>query len=86
MKRKIGGEYLRILSMIFIISNHFLLFTGVLDSAKPFTLTFNLVWLLNAIGYVGTDCYVLLSGYFGVESTTTWKKLYVYGAKLYFIR
>ena len=75
MKRKIGGEYLRILSMIFIISNHFLLFTGVLDSAKPFTLTFNLVWLLNAIGYVGTDCYVLLSGYFGVESTTTWKKI-----------
>ena len=75
MKRKVGFEYLRILSMLFIIGNHFWLFMGILDKTEPFTLNFYVVWLLQAIGSLGTNCYVLISGYFGVESTVGWKKV-----------
>ena len=48
-KRKIGVEYLRIVSMLLIVANHFLLFTGVLDNVKPFTISYYIVWLLEAI-------------------------------------
>lgn len=57
-KRKIGVEYLRIVSMLLIVANHFLLFTGVLDNVKPFTISYYIVWLLEAIGYVpGVESY-----------------------------
>lgn len=85
MKRKVGFEYLRILSMLFIIGNHFWLFMGILDKTEPFTLNFYVVWLLQAIGSLGTNCYVLISGYFGVESTVGWKKVgRLYGAVLFY--
>ena len=74
-KRKIGVEYLRIVSMLLIVANHFLLFTGVLDNVKPFTISYYIVWLLEAIGYVGVDCYVLISGYFLIQSKFSWKKV-----------
>ena len=74
-KRKIGVEYLRILAMLLIVANHFLLFTGVLDNVKPFTINFYIVWLLEAMGYVGVDCYVLISGYFLIQSKFSWKKV-----------
>lgn len=85
MKRKIGFEYLRIISMLLIIGNHFWLFMEVLDKAKPFTFNFYLVWILQAIGTLGTNCFILISGYFGVESTITWKKVArLYGEVLFY--
>lgn len=85
MQRKIGFEYLRIISMILIIGNHFWLFMEVLDKTEPFTLNFYLVWILQAIGTLGTNCYILISGYFGVESTITWKKVVrLYGQILFY--
>lgn len=74
-KRKIGFEYLRIVSMLLIVANHFLLFTGVLDNVKPFSTNYYILWLLEAIGYVGVDCYVLISGYFLIQSKFSWKKV-----------
>lgn len=85
MKRKAGLEYLRIIAMLLIIGDHFLLFTGLLEETKPFTVNFYLVWLLYTIGYLGTNCYVLISGYFGVNATVTWKKLRnLYGQVLFY--
>ena len=64
-KRKIGFEYLRIVSMLINCNKIiFVLFTGVLDNVKPFSINYYILWLLEAIGYVGVDCYVLISGYF----------------------
>lgn len=74
-KRKIGFEYLRIVSMLLIVANHFLLFTGVLDNVKIFSTNYYILWLLEAIGYVGVDCYVLISGYFLIQSKFSWKKV-----------
>ena len=74
-KRKIGFEYLRIVSMLLIVANHFLLFTGVLDNVKPFSTNYYILWLLEAIGYIGVDCYVLISGYFLIQSKFSWKKV-----------
>ena len=81
-KRKIGVEYLRIVSMLLIVANHFLLFTGVLDNVKPFTISYYIVSLLEAIGYVGVDCYVLISGYFLIQSKFSWKKVLESDTKL----
>lgn len=83
-KRKIGVEYLRIVSMLLIVANHFLLFTGVLDNVKPFTINYYIVWVLEAIGYVGVDCYVLISGYFLIQSKFSWKKVLGLIAEVWF--
>lgn len=75
MKRKAGIEYLRIIAMICIIADHFWLFTGALDNVKPFTFNYYMIWFLEAIGYIGVDCYVLISGYFLIKSKFSWKKV-----------
>lgn len=74
-ERRVGIEYLRIISMLCIVGNHFLLFTKALNNVVPFTANYYLVWLLEAMGYVGVDCFVLISGYFLIQSKFSLKKI-----------
>lgn len=74
-ERRVGIECLRIISMLCIVGNHFLLFTKALNNVTPFTVNYYLVWLLEAMGYVGVDCFVLISGYFLIQSKFSLKKI-----------
>lgn len=73
-KRQANFELLRIVAMLMIISLHYLVKGGVVLSA-PFVAKENpvgvLAWLIEAFCIVAVNCYVLISGYFGVESV--WK-------------
>lgn len=73
-KRQANFELLRIAAMLMIISLHYLVKGGVVLSA-PFVAKENpvgvLAWLIEAFCIVAVNCYVLISGYFGVESV--WK-------------
>lgn len=73
-KRQANFELLRIVAMFMIISLHYLVKGGVALSA-PFAAKENpvgvLAWLIEAFCIVAVNCYVLISGYFGVESV--WK-------------
>lgn len=73
-KRQANFELLRIAAMLMIISLHYLVKGGVVLSA-PFVAKENpvgvLAWLIEAFCIVAVNCYVLISGYFGMESV--WK-------------
>lgn len=73
-KRQANFELLRIVAMLMIISLHYLVKGGVVLSA-PFAAKENpvgvLAGLIEAFCIVAVNCYVLISGYFCVESV--WK-------------
>ena len=74
-ERQEGIELLRIVSMLCIIGGHFLLFTNMTSNVVQFSGNYHLIWFLNAINFVGTNCFILISGYFYREVTFSWKKL-----------
>lgn len=73
-KRQANFELLRIVAMLMIISLHYLVKGGIADFVS-FTEGENPVgrfaWLIEALCIVAVNCYVLISGYFCVESV--WK-------------
>ncbi len=73
-KRQANFELLRIVAMLMIISLHYLGKGGIL-APFPFAAKENPVsafaWLIEAFCGVAVNCYVLISGYFCVESV--WK-------------
>ncbi len=73
-KRQANFELLRIVAMFMIISLHYLV-KGWVATPFPFAAKENpagvLAWLVEAFCIVAVNCYVLISGYFLVESA--WK-------------
>lgn len=73
-KRQANFELLRIVAMLMIISLHYLV-KGWVATPFPFAAKENPVgvfaWLIEAFCIVSVNCYVLISGYFFVESA--WK-------------
>lgn len=73
-KRQANFELLRIVAMLMIITLHYLVKGGIAAPA-PFMAGENpvsaLAWLIEAFCIVAVNCYVLISGYFCVESV--WK-------------
>lgn len=73
-KRQANFELLRVVAMFMIISLHYLVKGG---AAVPFPFAAGenpvgvLAWLIEAFCIVAVNCYVLISGYFLVESA--WK-------------
>ena len=71
-KRQANFELLRIVAMLMIITLHYLVKGNVAVPYAESQSAVNLVaWLLEAFCIVAVNCYVLLSGYFLVESA--WK-------------
>lgn len=70
-KRQANFELLRIVAMLMIISLHYLV-KGWVATPFPFVAQDNavgvLAWLIEAFCIVAVNCYVLISGYFCVES------------------
>lgn len=73
--RQSNLELLRIVSMIMIIVLHLLGHGGVLSSAKLFSPNYYIVWILEGISFIAVNCYVLISGYFLINSEFKVKKL-----------
>lgn len=73
-KRQVNFELLRIVAMLMIISLHYMV-KGWAATPFPFTAKEHPVgvfaWLIEAFCIVAVNCYVLISGYFLVESV--WK-------------
>lgn len=74
-KRKSNIEALRILSMPMIVTLHFLGHGGILEQVPVHSGTYYFAWIIEALCFVSVNCYVLISGYFLIASTFTWKKL-----------
>lgn len=62
--RQSNLELLRIVAMLFIVAHHFLIATGKLDYR---TGVLRGGEFLNAFCVVGVNCFILISGYFGIK-------------------
>lgn len=76
--RLLNFELLRVLSMLFIITGHLLGDNGgnLLGKQEPFTISWLVLWAIEAFLVSGTNCFVLISGFFLVEHQFTWKKVF----------
>ena len=64
-------ELLRIIAMLMIVCLHYLSKGGALgDSKGELSATGYAAWMMEAFCLVAVNVYVLISGYFGVDSTT----------------
>lgn len=73
--RNIGLDILRIISMIMIISLHYLNHGHALDNLKFGSLNYNLGYLIKALSIVAVNCYVLISSYFMINKRFSFKKI-----------
>lgn len=72
MKRQANFEVLRVLAMAMIIAMHFMQKGGILQPLSEDRSAVNAsAWLIEAFCIVAANCYVLISGYFLVD--TQWK-------------
>ena len=62
--RNSNMELLRIVSMLMVLSVHYLLFGNVLSRSTVGGAAYYACWTVEAIGHISVDCYMLISGYF----------------------
>jgi peptidoglycan/LPS O-acetylase OafA/YrhL len=76
-KRMANIEMLRFLAMLFIITGHLLGENGadLLGKTELFSLEWYILWGIEAVCVSGTNCFVLISGYFLIDSVFRWKKV-----------
>jgi len=83
-ERKINVELLRIISMFMIVILHFLGHGGVLKEVNDFSVSYYVSWIIEAFSFVAVNCYVLITGYFQVNSNIKVQKLLVLWGKTFF--
>ncbi len=76
--RESNMELLRIVSMLFIVLEHILIM-GTSFFEAPIGMQSQVAQLIIGFTYVGVNCFILISGWYGVEFS--WKKL----LNMYFI-
>lgn len=76
MKRQANFEMLRVLAMAMIIAMHYLLKGGIaVPMSNDGSIINHLAWFIEAFCIVAANCYVLIGGYFMVETEWKLKKL-----------
>lgn len=74
-KRNLGLEWLRICSMFMIILLHSIDHSGLYETLEEGTLLYAYEQFIYALVQVGVNCFVLISGYFLVQSQFKLRKL-----------
>ena len=75
-KRDMNFELLRIISMILIISSHYIIHSGILDTIDKFSVNYFFIDFIRALSRISVGLYVLISGYYMVKSKIKIKKLF----------
>ena len=66
--RNIGLDLLRSVSMLMIVTLHYLAKGGFLWNTTPNTFLWYFVWFIEALCLISVNCYVLISAYFLTDS------------------
>lgn len=66
--RNYGIDFLRILSMLFVLLLHILKHGGILANLEKFSFGYNIAWFVEICAYCAVNCYELISGFFGYSS------------------
>lgn len=83
-RRNPAFELLRIISMLMIVSLHFFMHGGVLEATTLATWQDTLFHFFQGIFYVSVNQFILISGYFGIHSTTSGKLFRYYTQILFY--
>ena len=73
--RNTNIELLRVISMLMIVTLHYMYQGGVLHTLQFTDANFALSWLIESFCYVSVNCYVLISGYFLCKSSFKLRKV-----------
>lgn len=68
-ERNYGIDFLRIISTFMVINLHVLLFGGILDNIIPLSINYEIAWFIEIACLCAVNCYALISGYVGFESS-----------------
>lgn len=68
-KRQSNFELLRIVCMVMIVTLHTLMHGGAIRDIDIKSVNFILTHLLESISIIAVNCYVLITGYFGINSS-----------------
>jgi len=82
--RQSNLELLRIISMLLILMHHYSVHGGFNLSNVPLTFNVFLVQLLSLGGKIGVNIFMLITGYFMVNSKFNFKKLLRLGLQVLF--
>ena len=83
-QRNMSIELLRIISMLMIVTLHYLLFGNALSKTSIFSPNYIISWTLEAFSVIAVNCYVLISGYFLVTSKFKIKKVLIIWGQVIF--
>ena len=91
-QRSTNIELLRIISMLMILTLHYLGQGQVLKNLHFGSANYFIMWTIEAVCFVPVNCYVLISGYFLVNSKfklnkliLLWSQVFFYSIIIYFI-
>ncbi len=73
--RHTGIDFLRMLSMFFVVMLHVLGNGGVLGSSPWLSGQYGTAWFLEILAYCAANCFALISGYVGVKAKFRWSRL-----------
>lgn len=73
--RQSNFELLRIICMIFIVLHHVLYHGKALSTINVHSDSYYFISFLNSLSIVAVNCYVLISGYFGIKSNFKVRKV-----------
>lgn len=74
-ERHSGIDLLRVVSMLMVLMLHILGYGGVLGRIGPGNSNYIAVWFLESGIYCAINCYAMISGYVGVDSTYRYSNL-----------
>lgn len=74
-KRNYGIDLLRVLSIIGVMVLHILGHGGVLANTEVLTMNYSIAWLLEVCAYCAVDCFVIISGFVGIQSKLKYSNL-----------
>ena len=83
-QRSTNIELLRIISMLMILTLHYLGGGKVLENVRFGSANYFIMWTLEAVCFVSVNCYVLISGYFLVNSKFKLNKLILLWSEVFF--
>lgn len=83
-ERNLGIDLLRIVSMLTIVIYHLLGYGWILPLIHETSWKFELLTALNSLCKIGVDCFVLISGYVGIQSRYRYSSLIVQWTRVWF--
>ena len=82
--RNSNMELLRIVSMLMVLSLHYLLFGNVLSLSTVGGAAYYACWTVEAVCHISVDCYMLISGYFLSGAEYRIKRILIVIAEVFF--